>query len=319
MREWASTDFVNVDTAGALAFMGSMQTPQKPTIEDVRSFWEQNPCGNETSDSSSRLRYFHEVERYRYDIHPFLPRVARFSDFRSKRVLEIGCGLGTDGCQFATGGAIYTGVDLTEAAVGLARENLHLRELPGQTMVANVESLPFPDGSFEHVYSFGVIHHTSDPDAAVREIHRVLQPGGTITIMLYNRTSINYYVEIMGLRRLGRLLLRSERAPAILSRVLRLPREKLEGHRRALFGIPHPTKQQWISMNTDGPDCPLARVYSKSDVEELFSAFSAIRTDVEFFDTSHWPYLNGVLSPRVAEKIGRYAGWYRMINASKAA
>jgi SAM-dependent methyltransferase len=290
-----------------------------PTIGAVRNFWEQNPCGNETSTSSDRLAYFTEVEQHRYGIAPFIPKVARFADYRGKRVLEIGCGMGTDGSQFARGGADYVGVDLTEAAAGLARENLAVRGLPGETMAANAEHLPFPDRSFDHVYSFGVIHHTSNPSAVINEVRRVLKPGGTVTVMLYNRTSINYYVEIMGLRRLGRAVLRPRSAPAIISKILGLPREKLEGHRQQLLAIPHPTRQRWISMNTDGPECPLARVYSAREVKALFAGFDAVRTDVHFFDASHWGFLGGLLPDRLVRAIGERAGWNRMIYAVKPA
>jgi 2-polyprenyl-3-methyl-5-hydroxy-6-metoxy-1,4-benzoquinol methylase len=290
-----------------------------PTIDSVRSFWQDNPCGNETSSSPDRLAYFREVEEYRYGHAPFIPRVAKFADYRGKRVLEIGCGMGTDGSQFAKGGADYVGVDLTEAAAQLARENLQARGLPGETLAANAEHLPFPDASFDHVYSFGVIHHTSNPSAVIDEIRRVLRPGGTVTVMLYNRTSINYYVEIMGLRRLGRAVLRPRFAPALIARLLGLSRDKLEGHRRQLLAIPRPTRLQWISMNTDGPDCPLARVYSTREAEELFGSFEGVRTDVHFFDRSHWPFLRRVISDRLVEAIGRRAGWNRMIYAVKPA
>src|SRR4051812_553633 len=276
---------------------------ETPTIETVRNFWESNPCGNETSTSSDRLAYFEEVEQYRYTLAPFIPRVARFGDYRGKRVLEIGCGMGTDGSQFAKGGADYVGVDLTEAAAKLARENLAVRGLPGQTQSANAERLPFPDASFDHVYSFGVIHHTESPEAVIEEVRRVLKPGGTLTVMLYNRTSINYYVEIMGLRKLGRAVLRPSWAPALIAKLLRLPREKLEGHRRQLLRIPKPTNLQWISMNTDGPECPLARVYSAREVKELFGAFDSVRTDVHFFDASHWPFLGRLLPARLVGAI----------------
>jgi ubiquinone/menaquinone biosynthesis C-methylase UbiE len=292
---------------------------ETPTIATVRTFWEQNPCGNETSSSSDRLAYFKEVQEHRYGIAPFIPRVAKFGTYAGKRVLEIGCGMGTDGSQFAEGGADYVGVDLTEAAARLARENLALRGVPGETMAANAEHLPFPDESFDHVYSFGVIHHTENPDAVIAEIRRVLKPGGTLTVMLYNRTSINYYVEIMALRKLGRAILRPSFAPRLLGRLLGLSPEKLEGHREQLMRIPKPTPLQWISMNTDGPECPLARVYSAREVQELFGAFGSVRTDVHFFDPTHWPFIGRLMSDRLVRWIGERAGWNRMIYAVKPA
>jgi 2-polyprenyl-3-methyl-5-hydroxy-6-metoxy-1,4-benzoquinol methylase len=290
---------------------------ETPSIAEVRDFWEHNPCGHDTSQTEDRRRYFKELEEFRYGQAPWIPEAADFAAYRGKRVLEIGCGMGTDGAQFATAGAEYTGVDLTEAAVALARENFELRGLRGDFMTANAEELPFPDESFDHVYSFGVIHHTTHPEAIVAAINRVLRPGGTVTAMLYNRTSINYYAEILVLRRLGRALLRPASAPAVLSTVFRLPKEKLEGHRQQLLRIPHPTREQWISMNTDGPDCPLARVYSARQAHDLFRSFQDFATRVYMFDRSHWPFIGPLISDSRAEAIGRRVGWNRMIYARK--
>jgi ubiquinone/menaquinone biosynthesis C-methylase UbiE len=300
--------------------MGKMVAPaaaERPTIEEVREFWQQNPCGQETSHAQDRLEYFLGLERYRYAAAPWIREAAAFEEFRDRRVLEIGCGLGTDGAQFAKAGADYTGVDLTETAVSLARENFEVRGLHGEFVVANAERLPFADASFDHVYSFGVIHHTTEPDAIVSEIRRVLERDGTITVMLYNRTSVNYYLEIMVLRRLGRALLRPEFAPSVLAKLLRLSRAKLEAHRRQLLRIPHPTPEQWVSMNTDGPDCPLARVYSSREATALFASFLDVRTDVYMFDRTHWPYLGSLMSDSVADAIGRRVGWNRMVYATK--
>src|SRR5262249_1322595 len=134
-----------------------------------------------------------------------VPQVANFTGFRGKDVLEIGCGIATDGLEFARNGARYVGVDLTPAAIELAEERFRLFGVAGRFKLANAEErLPFTDASFDHVYSFGVIHHSPNPDRIVTEIRRVLRRGGTFTVMLYNRASINYYIEIMLLRRLFR-------------------------------------------------------------------------------------------------------------------
>jgi 2-polyprenyl-3-methyl-5-hydroxy-6-metoxy-1,4-benzoquinol methylase len=291
-----------------------------PSIEQIKRYWEGDPCGGETSSATgSRLEYFLDVERFRYSSAPSILEAGRFDQFAGERVLEIGCGLGTDGAQFARRGADYVGVDLTQAAVDLARENFDVRGLHGEFLRADAEALPLPDESFDHVYSFGVIHHTPHPRRVVDEILRVLRPGGTVTAMLYNRTSINYYVEIMFLRRLGRALLRPASSPALLARVLGLPRETLEGHRRNLMRIPRPTHEQWVSMNTDGPDCPLARVYSAAEATELFFGFANVRTEVHHFDATHWPFVGALISGRRADAIGRRAGWLRMVYAQKPA
>ncbi len=287
------------------------------TIETVRSFWNANPCDNTDSLAADRRAYFVEVEQARYTKQPHIVEVGKFDRLAGKRVLEIGCGLGTDGAQFARGGADYTGVDLTEAAIQLAQENFRLRGLSGDFKQANAENLPFEAASFDHVYSFGVIHHSVSPPAIIDEIYRVLRPGGTVTVMLYNRTSINYYLQIMLFRKVGRELLRPAWSPWLLSTLLRLPLTKLEGHRRRLLSNPHPTREQWVSMNTDGPDCPLARVYSAGEVRALFAKYVNVQTTARHFDRSHWPWVGRFVPEVLARQLGRRWGWHRMIFASK--
>src|SRR3954451_4592718 len=91
--------------------------------ERVRAFWQENPCGTKFSDAPPGSRRFYElVEEHRYSKERHIPTAAGFSETKNLRVLEIGCGVGTDGAQFAKSGADYTGVDLTDAAVELAQK-----------------------------------------------------------------------------------------------------------------------------------------------------------------------------------------------------
>ena len=160
-------------------------------IADVQAFWEANPCGSTLSGERDRRQYFAEIERKRYQIAGWIPQVARFASFRGRDVLEIGCGIGTDGLQFARNGARYVGVDLTPTAVELAREQFRLCGVDGRFEVANADVLPFADESFDHVYSCGVIHHSPDTEATVRQMFRVLPPAGTFCVIIFNRTYIN--------------------------------------------------------------------------------------------------------------------------------
>jgi ubiquinone/menaquinone biosynthesis C-methylase UbiE len=226
------------------------------TITDVKGFWDANPCQSDLSREQDRRRYFEDIARKRYQGREWhVPIVARFNCFRGKDVLEIGCGIATDGLEFARNGANYVGVDLTPHSIELARERFSLFGIPGKFEVGNAEeSLPFRDNSFDHAYSFGVIHHSPVPERIVHEIYRVLRPGGTLTVMLYNRSSINYYIEIMLLRKIFRWCLLPKFMPALLAALTGFDRWKLEGHREMLKK--KITKEQWISMNTDGPFCP---------------------------------------------------------------
>lgn len=156
----------------------------------VRDFWELAPCGAKHGSSPEGTReFFSEIEQRRYQLEPFIPSYARFDETRGQRVLEVGVGLGTDFVRFARAGAHATGVDLTEHGVRLVRERLALEGLGGDVLVANAERLPFPDGQFDVVFSWGVLHHTSDPDAAIRTALRMLRPGGRLCVMVYARHS----------------------------------------------------------------------------------------------------------------------------------
>jgi ubiquinone/menaquinone biosynthesis C-methylase UbiE len=287
-------------------------------IEDVRTFWNANPCGSTLSEKADRKAYFDEHERLRYTLEPHIPKVAQFTAYRDRDVLEIGCGIGCDGLQFARNGARYVGVDLTPAAAAMTRERFDVYGVPGEFHVTNAESLPFDDARFDHVYSFGVIHHSPHTETIVDEIRRVLRPGGTATLMVYNRTSINYYVEIMCLRKLFRLMLRPAFMPRVTAAVLGFSREKLKRHRALMLERPHMPNEQWISMNTDGPDCPLAKVYSAAEARALFARFAEVRTEVRHFDRGHWSFLGKLMPDVLVRWIGRRWGWHRMVYARKS-
>lgn len=286
-------------------------------ISNVKNFWDSSPCQSELSQAKDRRRYFEEISRKRFHGREWhVPTVARFDAFRGKSVVEIGCGLGTDGIEFARNGANYVGIDLTPNSVELTRERFQVFGVSGRFEVANAEEgLPFPDASVDHVYSFGVIHHSPAPEKIVREIYRILKSGGTFTVMLYNRNSINYYVEIMFLRRLFRWCLLPAFMPGLIATVTGFDRWKLEGHREILKK--KITKEQWISMNTDGPFCPLARVYSQREAAVLFKDFESVRQEVWEFNVDHWPLIRKVIPDSVAKWIGRHWGWHRMIYGKK--
>jgi SAM-dependent methyltransferase len=288
-------------------------------LEDVRTFWDANPCQSDLSHADDRRRYFQEISDNRYGRREWhVPIVAQFRAFQGKDVLEIGCGVATDGLEFARSGANYVGVDLTPHAIELAKERFRLFEAPGRFEIANAEQgLPFPDGSFDHVYSFGVIHHSPAPEKIVREIHRVLRKGGTFTVMLYNRSSINYYVEIMFFRKLFRWSLLPSFMPGFIAAVTGFDRWKLEGHRQMLKEKKTISKDEWISMNTDGPFCPLARVYDGEEAGSLFGKFGNLRQEIWEFNVDHWSFLGRAIPKSTVQWIGRHWGWHRMIYGEK--
>lgn len=146
----------------------------------VAAYWEAEACGE---------RYGAAQQDVRYRLEPEIARFAHFPSGRDRDVLEIGVGMGADLLCWARAGARATGVDLTERAVRIAAERLRRAGLHATLRVADAERLPFPDASFDIVWSWGVLHHTPRSGQALREAARVLRPGGRYAVMVYHRHS----------------------------------------------------------------------------------------------------------------------------------
>lgn len=158
--------------------------------DDVRDYWDAQPCGTTTvAVSPDSPEFFAEVEAARYLLEPYIAEFAEFARWTGQRVLEVGVGLGTDFVQFARAGAVLSGIDLTPAAVDAVRRRLRQESLTAQVELGDAEELPFPEGQFDLVYSYGVLHHTPDTERALLEVRRVLRPDGQARIMLYHRRS----------------------------------------------------------------------------------------------------------------------------------
>ena len=283
--------------------------------ERVRAFWQENPCGTKFADAPPGSRKFYElVEDHRYTKEWHIPAAAGFAQSNNLDVLEIGCGLGTDGAQFAKAGANYTGIDLTEAAVSLAKRRFELFQLPGTFRIADAERLDFPNHSFDLVYSHGVLHHTPDTTAAVREIHRVLRPGGKAVVMLYHRDSYNYRINISMLRRAGVHLLRWNAGVKLVHRLTGEAEENLREHARQLQTR---NSDEFLSRNTDGASNPLARVYSRAEARALFKDFKHVELRTYFLNKRWLPLLGPVLPRALESQMASRWGWHLWIYATK--
>jgi len=285
--------------------------------DKIKAFWDDYPCGAALSEQKEPKEYFGEIESKRYGAEWHIPIIAKFEDHKNRDVLEIGCGIATDGIRFARNGARYVGIDLAPGAIKIAKERFKLYGVNGEFNICNAERLPFPDGSFDHVYSFGVIHHYPDTEAIIKEIHRVLRPGGTVCAMVYNRNSINYYIEIMFLRRIFRCLLCPEWAPKVIAKITGLDERKLKKHRDILLSKKKMTGAEWISINTDGPDCPLAKVYSPRQIRKMFSMFRDVRTEVFFFDKTRWFLIGKLITAGIERFLGRRWGWHLIVHGKR--
>ncbi len=160
-------------------------------IEEIQTYWNHRIHDLEMTDQPVGSKaFFDDLDEYRFDKLHYLPQLVDFASFRGQRLIEVGCGIGTDLVRFAAGGARVTGVDLSQTAIDLARKNFELHDLAAEELrVGNGESLPYPDASFDVAYAHGVIQYTANAAQLVRECHRMLKPGGTGIFMVYNRIS----------------------------------------------------------------------------------------------------------------------------------
>ncbi|HYT77114.1 MAG TPA: methyltransferase domain-containing protein [Vicinamibacterales bacterium] len=161
-----------------------------PDNTAVRDYWNHHIHDLEiTRHPVGSPGFFADLEQYHFEKLHHLPRLIDFGAYRDKRVLEVGCGAGTDLVRFARGGALVTGVDLSSSAIALARQNFTQQGLTADLREADGEHLPFPDASFDLVYAHGVVQYTAHDRALVDECRRVAKPGGTVVFQVYNRVS----------------------------------------------------------------------------------------------------------------------------------
>jgi SAM-dependent methyltransferase len=163
--------------------------------ESVREFWNAKSCGEVYAEGDSPAEKLAQQARERYILEPYIAAFAGFSHGAGKDVLEIGVGMGADHLEWAKSSPrSLTGIDLTDRAIQFTQERLGFFGLQSDLHAADAENLPFPDNSFDIVYSYGVLHHSPDTAQAIREVHRVLRPGGSARIMIYHSRSIVGYV-----------------------------------------------------------------------------------------------------------------------------
>lgn len=177
-----------------------MNRPTSETLswhqkEAVRVFWDAASCGEvyaEGEDACDRLR---AQSRARYALEPYIASFARFEEGEGRDVLEIGVGMGADHAQWALSKprSLY-GIDLTPRSIEHTRTRFTCEGLSSDLRVGDAEALPFADDSFDLVYSWGVLHHSPNTERCLREVHRVLRPGGIARIMVYHRWSLVGYM-----------------------------------------------------------------------------------------------------------------------------
>jgi ubiquinone/menaquinone biosynthesis C-methylase UbiE len=268
-----------------------------PLVEEkrrARQQWTGDPCGAKygAKYEFATREFFDEVERNRYQEYaPWMPSVMGFNDFAGARLVEIGCGMGTDLLQFARGGAHCTGVDLTPRSIEISRLHFDLYQMRADFVLTDAEKLPFADESFDVVYSNGVLHHTPGTEQAIREAHRILRPGGVAKVMLYHRHSFYYWSEII----LHRGLLRGH---------------FLRGH------SPTEIMSRYVEYSEHGAR-PLVKVHSRRQARALFAPFREVKIEVEQLMREELRLLNPLVSDNLFRRLSRGLGWNVIITARK--
>lgn len=158
----------------------------------VKAYWNGWPCNIRHSTAPLGTReYFDQVEARKYFVEPHIPAFAQFERWKGKRVLEIGCGIGTAAVGFARAGADLTAVDLSKESLALCRQRFEVYGLKARLYCVNAEELAMtvPPEPYDLIYSFGVIHHTPHPDRVIESLKHYCGPQTELRIMVYAKWS----------------------------------------------------------------------------------------------------------------------------------
>jgi SAM-dependent methyltransferase len=170
-----------------------------PLGADVRRYWDAHIHDLAISrHAPGTAEFFRDLDEYHFEKLHHLLRLVDFPAWRGRDVLDLGCGAGVEVVRFARAGARIVGVDVSPQAVALAARNIGHQQLVARLAVADGESLPFRNASFDFVYAHGVVQYAADDQRVIEECHRVLRPGGTVLVQVYNRVSwLNLLSKVM--------------------------------------------------------------------------------------------------------------------------
>jgi SAM-dependent methyltransferase len=268
-------------------------------ISTVQRFWDTHPCNIRHSPQAIGTReFFDDVERRKYFVEPHIPPFAEFDRWKGKRVLEVGCGIGTTTIGFARAGAHVTAIDLSSESAGLTRQRAALFGVGDRVTVhvGNAEELSsiVPVERFDLVWSFGVIHHSPHPDRVVREIRKYMDARSELRLMVYSRVSYKLFwiMHTEGVWDMSRL------------------DEIIAHHSEAATG------------------CPVTYTYTPRSVTELLDGYQVLDIakahiftwDVEAYRRYEYkkdPAWAGVSDEELAE-LERELGWHMLVRARLA-
>jgi ubiquinone/menaquinone biosynthesis C-methylase UbiE len=291
---WAGRVFVSalINPPGLVSMKSMLATDDAAKQEAVRQ-WTADPCGPDISAPPGTREAMEQLLVGRRAYAPWLAETLAYDTTAGLDVLDIGCGQGIDLVEYAGRGARASGIDLAARHVELARSHVQAVGLTATVVQGDAEDLPFEDANFDRASSNGVLHHTPDMHAALREIRRVLRPGGEARIIVYNRDSFHYWLTQFAVHGvLKGELLRAGSMREVLAR----------GVERTSIGAR-----------------PLVRVYSRRQLGRMLAGagFADVHTCVRGFNAEDTPismliarFTHLLDSPEVRQRIGRIGGWY---------
>lgn len=256
-------------------------------IEKVKTYWDEFPCNLSYSKNQIGTReYFDEVEKQKYLTEPHILKFAEFEKWRGKKVLEIGCGIGTDTINFAKAGAQVTATDISEQSLNIARQRAKVYGLDNKIKFycGNAEELSkfIPLEPYDLIYSFGVIHHTPHPDKVIKEVHKYTNSGTMIKIMVYHRFSWPvFWILLKGKGEFWKL-------------------------------------DELIAKYSESQNCPITYTFSKKEVRNLLKGFNILNISIEHGISAANRLRkirdNGFIYP-ILHFFEKPFGWHILINA----
>ncbi len=265
----------------------------------VRRYWDAHPVATDSAPFERGTREQFDAIYTRWQRHGTSHRQEFLESCRLGKVLEVGCGLSMDGRFLSENGVDYQAVDVSLESLKLANEHFRQNDLRRRFANADAQRLPFQDGTFDLVYSIGVLHHVPDTPVACREVARVLRPGGTLRVMFYHRRSYHVFLVRYVVRPLIWLFLRLPFGDGLA----RLGPSKF----RAMYEISRKhgfSTRRLLSISTDtsaaGEDNfnPHSSFYTEKEMRDLFDGFEDFKfwkTDLRYFPL---PWLRRFVEPR---------------------
>lgn len=278
------------------------------TKDEIQQFWTRYPCVKNIIDRKEVDKdFFLMHDRIIDKLTPYHYKVYDYESCKGKAVLEIGCGMGAHAWHFASFAEKFYAVDLSSMSIELTNRRLELYGFKNaQVRQGDAENLDFPDNFFDRVYSNGVIHHTPDTPKVVREIYRVLKPGGQTTVMIYNKNSLFYRFNLMILGQLKYGILKM--VPKIIISIVFKKHPSLYELKKSLDDTPWNGLSDLTLRFCDGHFNPHTKVYKRKDAARLFSQFQVFEIELRS-PSNHFLEQISFLS--------KHCGWALFIHAKK--